>query len=100
MIGCQTYTQSQLIAIMRHSSRDKTYAIAQQLIAAKLNILCGHANSSCIASAVAAADAWLCAHPIGSNPKNSVWNQISGVNDTLTTYNEGHMCAPHCGAAQ
>src|SRR5204863_8210142 len=40
-IGCTTYGQTQAIEIMRHnSSQDKTYSLAQQLIAAKLNVLC------------------------------------------------------------
>ena len=61
-LGCVTYTRSQAITIMRtNSSRDKTYSLAQQLIAAKLNIACKQSNSSCIASAIIAADNWLCA---------------------------------------
>jgi hypothetical protein len=98
-IGCQTYTQSQAISIMRHNSgQDKTYTIAQQLIAAKLNIGCKHSDSSCIASAIAAADAWLCQHPVGSGVGggSSAWHQISATNSTIDKYNSGKSCAPTC----
>src|SRR5439155_11770603 len=41
-LGCQVYTQAQGIAIIQNStSGDKTYSLAAQLIAAKLNINCG-----------------------------------------------------------
>ena len=97
-LGCITYTQAQAIAIMRHSSsQDKTYTLAQELIAAKLNVACQNSNSSCISSAIAAADAWLCLHPIGSGVNGgSVWNQIKATHAALSKYNEGKSCAPAC----
>jgi hypothetical protein len=98
-IGCTTYTQAQAIAIMRHhDSRDKTYDLASELIAAKLNIACKHSNSSCVASAIAAADAWLCQHPVGSGVRenSSAWHQIEATFETLERYNEGALCAPRC----
>jgi hypothetical protein len=98
-LGCQVYTQAQAIAIMQHStSGDKTYSLAAQLIAAKLNVYCAGANSSCVASAISGADVWLCQHPVGSNvdAKSAAWKQISPTNDTLTLYNEGHLCVPEC----
>ena len=97
-IGCVTYTQSQAIAIMRHnSSQDKTYSLAQQLIAAKLNRVCRHANTSCVASDIAAADAFLCAHPVGCNcVSKSDWNTIKASHARLDKYNNGRLCAPVC----
>ena len=98
-IGCATYTQSQAIAIMRHhDSRDETYNLAAELIAAKLNIACKHSNSSCVSSAIAAADAWLCQHPVGSGVRenSSAWRQIEATFETLQNYNEGELCAPRC----
>ena len=100
-IGCVIYTKAQAIAIMQHSTtRDMTYALAQQLIAAKLNVMCNYA-SNCIANEIAAADAWLCAHPVGSGVKasSSDWQQISGTHQTLDRYNNGLLCAPSCDAA-
>lgn len=98
-LGCQTYSQSKAIAIMRHnSSHDKTYTLAQQLIAAKLNIACGNSDASCIMSAINAADSWLCDHPIGSGvtANSAAWQQIKGTSTLLERYNEGQFCAPSC----
>jgi uncharacterized protein YijF (DUF1287 family) len=98
-LGCITYTQQQAIAIMRHStSQDKTYLLAQELIAAKLNVGCKGSNPGCVSSLIAAADAWLCMHPIGSGVQSgSVWNQIKATHAALEKYNEGKSCAPSCG---
>jgi hypothetical protein len=96
-LGCQSYTKAQAIAFMQQStSKDMTYPLANQLIAAKLNVRCGGTDASCVSSAIAAADAFLCAHPVGSNVKasSSAWQQISPTYDTLVNYNEGKLCAP------
>ena len=96
-LGCQSYTKSQAIAIMRQSTnQDMTYQLAAQLAAAKLNVTCAGADSSCVASAIAAADSWLCSHPIGSSVKASsqAWRQITSAYNTLVNYNEGLLCAP------
>jgi hypothetical protein len=96
-LGCQTYTESQAIAIMRHSTGgDMTYQLGAQLAAAKLNVGCVGSNSNCVARAIAAADSWLCSHPIGSNvaANSPAWRQISSIYNTLTNYNEGLLCAP------
>jgi hypothetical protein len=101
-LGCITYTESQAIAIMRHSSsRDKTYDLASQLIAAKLNIACKGANSTCIASQIAAADNFLCAHPVGSGvtANSPAWQQIKAAYGALEKYNTGKLCAPSCSDA-
>ena len=98
-IGCQVYTKAQAIAIMQQStSSDKTYSLAAQLIAAKLNVNCAGTNSSCVASAISSADAWLCQHPVGSNVSSNSpeWKQITSTYNTLTSYNEGHLCVPKC----
>ena len=98
-LGCQDYTQAQAIAIMQQpTSGDKTYSLAAQLIAAKLNVYCAGANSSCVASAISSADVWLCQHPVGSGvtSNSSAWKQINSTYNTLTDYNEGRLCAPKC----
>ena len=57
-LGCIVYTQQQAIAIMRHSSsQDKTYSLAFQLIAAKLNTQCKASDPSCIQAQIEAAEA-------------------------------------------
>ena len=98
-VGCQVYTQSQAIAIMRHSSsQDKTYSLFSQLVAAKLNVNCKHSNSSCIAAQIAAADQWLCDHPVGSGvtANSAAWQQIKSTYFALEKYNTGKLCAPSC----
>ena len=97
-----SYTQTQAIAIMRHnSSQDKTYSLAQQLIAAKLNVACKNSNPSCVASLIAAADNFLCAHPVGSGvaANSSAWQQIRATHSALEKYNTGKSCAPSCDTA-
>jgi uncharacterized membrane protein len=100
-IGCQSYTQAQAIAIMRHnSSQDKTYTLAQQLITAKLNIACKSTSSSCISSAIVSADSWLCAHSVGSGvtANSSAWQAIKMTYQALANYNGGTLCSPSCDA--
>ena len=95
---CQTtYTKAQAIAIMKQpTSGDMTYQLAAQLFAAKLNVNCADANSSCVASAISAADNWFCTHPLGSKvtANNAAWKQITSAFNTLVNYNEGKLCAP------
>ena len=96
-LGCIEYTKAQAIMFMQQStSKDLTYAMAAQLIAAKLNANCTGANSSCVTSAINDADNWLCQRPVGTNvtASSSAWKQITSVYNTLTQYNEGKLCAP------
>jgi len=98
-LGGQTYTRDQAIAIINNpTSGDKTYSLAAQLIGAKLNINCGGADSSCVTLAIMAADAWLILHPVGSGVTSNSkdWKQINAAYNTLTDYNEGRLCVPHC----
>jgi len=85
---------------MRHSSAgDKTYSLAFQLIATKLNVNCRSTSSSCIFDAVTAADAWLCSHPVGSGvtANSAAWQQIKATYSLLNKYNNGNLdCAPRC----
>jgi hypothetical protein len=95
-LGCQDYTQAQAIAIMLHpTNKDMTYQLAAQLAAAKLNVDCAFTDSSCVASAITAADAFLCSHPIGSQvtAHSQVWKEITATYNTLADYNDGLLCA-------
>ena len=99
MIGGTMYTKIQLIAIIKRPTKnDVTYSLAQQLIAAKLNVGVGN-KSSCIESTIAAADAWLTRNKLGSNVKGSsaAWVIGQPLNNTLDSYNNGLLCAPHRG---
>jgi hypothetical protein len=73
-----------------------TYRLAAQLIAAKLNVACAGTDPSCVSSSIAAADSWLCSHPIGSQvtANSPAWKQITSAYNTLSAYNEGLLCAP------
>jgi hypothetical protein len=100
-LGCQVYTQAQAIDIMQQPTNgDKTYSLATQLIAAKLNVYCAGADSSCVASAISNADVWLCQHPVGSGVTSNspAWKQITSTYTTLVSYNEGHLCARKCNS--
>ena len=99
VIGGKLYTKAELITIMKHpTAKDVTYSLAQQLIAAKLNVAAGN-NSSCIEASILAADAWLAMYPIGSNVKaggaSSPWSVGQPLNAKLDSYNNGLLCAPH-----
>jgi hypothetical protein len=96
-LGCQSYTQAAAIAIMQNPTHgDMTYQLAAQLAAAKLNTDCAGMDSSCVASAILVADAWLCSHPIGSNVRanSQAWKEITATFNTLADYNNGELCAP------
>ena len=98
-LGYVVYTKAHAIAILQQStSGDRTYALASQLIAAKLNTNCEGSDADCVASAISSADAWLCQHPIGSGvtAKSSAWTQITPTYNTLVAYNQGQLCTPKC----
>jgi len=82
--------------MQQSTSSDITYQLAAHLIAAKLNVNCAGAISSCVAQAITAADNRLCQNPAGSNvnSKSAKWKQISSTFSTLIKYNEGKLCAP------
>ena len=94
-VGDVTLTKAEVIALMEKSpdKKDMTYKLAEQLIAAKLNVLIG-CDDTPIAATIAAADAWLVAHPLGSgvDDKSPEWkNEAKGHEKRLKKYNEGHL---------
>ncbi len=96
-IGGQTYTRDQAISIMKQpTSKDMTYVMFAELVAAKLNVLVGN-DSSCIASTISQADAWLTSNPLGSgvSASSAAWQPTGqSLANTLDNYNNGKMCAP------
>lgn len=95
VIGGVTYTKAVILANMDEDPKDKTTTIFRHLVAAKLNVLIGN-DDSCIASTIAAADAWLASYPLGSRVKSSslAWRQGEPLSRTLDNYNNGMLCAP------
>ena len=98
-VGGVTWSKAQAISLMEEPGRgDKTYDQFKQLVAAKLNVLVGN-DASCIASTIAAADAWLALHPVGSGVRSSsaAWSTGGPLHQALDDYNNGRLCAPHRG---
>lgn len=86
-LGAITYTKAQLLAIMGTPVRgDATIILAYHLIAAKLNVANGADGS--IQSTIDSADAFLTAHPVGSNPRNPARAQGLALKDVLADFNE------------
>ena len=85
--------------MQQSTSKDMTYALAAQLIAARLNTGCAHSDASCVSSAMTTADNFLCAHPVGSNvvASTATWKGITATYNTLVNYNEGKLCAKSRG---
>ena len=96
-LGNTTYTQDQLLAILREPVRGNGLLIlAKQEIAAKLNIANG-ADGSCIQQTLADADALigdLVIPPIGEGYLRP--RDVSPIAGILGSYNEGNLCAPSC----
>jgi len=94
VVGGVEYAPADALAIMQESgSGDYSYQVFQQLAGAKLNVLAGN-DASCIVDTIAQAEQWLIDHPVGSGADPST-DGASDLNDTLTQYNEGSLCAPH-----
>jgi len=95
-IGGVTYSKTQALFILAvWPWSDATYYVADELIAAKLNLAYG-ANSSTVAATVAAADSWLQSNPLGSNPSNPTRAQGVQLADVLDSFNEGRLGPPRC----
>jgi hypothetical protein len=96
-LGNTTYTQDQLLAILREPVRGNGLLIlVKQEIAAKLNIANG-ADGSCIQQTLADADALigdLVIPPIGDGYLRP--RDVSPTAGILGDYNEGNLCAPSC----
>jgi len=104
MLGSQTYTKAELLTILRtpigkETKADASLILADQLIAAKLNIANG-ANGTPVTSTIADADAVLSLYT-GKLPYRVRPNSTNGqrmVNDaaTLNSYNNG-LLTTGCG---
>ena len=95
-IGGVTYSQQQLLNILNSSiSGDATYILAQQLIAAKLNIANG-ADNFTVAQTIASADAFLAAHPLGSTLSKNDRSTATSLANKLDRYNMGKIGPGAC----
>lgn len=86
-LGGVTYTQAEAIAIIDTPvNGDVTIILAHHLIAAKLNVASGASDE--IQDAIDAADAFLVAHPLYSNPGKPDRAEGLMIKDELVGYNE------------
>jgi hypothetical protein len=95
-VGGQTYTREAAIAWIRASGKDRTLTMFASLVSAKLNVLNG-TDPSCVASTIAAADAWMGQHPVGSgvHAASLAWKLGEPLHRLMDNYNNGMLCAPH-----
>jgi hypothetical protein len=106
-LGTVTYTEAQLLSILASSpvspsGVDASLILADQLIAAKLNLANG--SDPCpIGSIIAAADALIDSHSIPIVPKitpgSTVGKQMVALALALDSYNKG-MQTPNCAEGQ
>jgi hypothetical protein len=100
-VGGATYTREQAIKLMGKDGAggDVSYTMFRALVAAMLNVAIGN-DSSCVADAIAEADAWLEDNKLGSGVKarSDAWkNGGEALKNTLDSYNNGNLCAPSRG---
>ena len=96
-VGGVTYTRAQAIKLMGNGGGgDVSYTMFRALVAAMLNVAIGN-DSSCVADAIAEADAWLEDNKLGSGVKarSGAWKKGGEeLKNTLDSYNNGQLCAP------
>ena len=96
MLGRQTYTQSELLAVLtaRHSGADASLLLARQLIGAKLNIANG-SDPSTVGTTVADADRLLAMFngklPYGVLRSSALGHSMISDRDLLAHYNSGRQ---------
>lgn len=96
VIGGVTYQKATAVALLEEIPKDKTTTLFRALVAAKLNVLIGN-DDSCVASTIAAADAWLTTYgPVGSGVRadSAAWKLGEPLYRLLDNYNNGMLCAP------
>jgi hypothetical protein len=94
-IGGRSYTRDEAIAWLKKVGKDKTTTMFSSLVPAKLNVMIG--NGGCVNGTIAAADAWMATNPVGSGVAASspAWIVGEPLHQTLDSYNNGRLCAPH-----
>jgi len=103
MLGSQTYTKAELLAILgTPSGGDASMILAVQLIAAKLNIAAG-SDPTPISSTIAHADSLLSGFsgklPYHVAPSSPIGQQMVSDGKTLDNYNNRRL-TPNCRPEQ
>jgi len=105
VVGGVTYTKQQAIVILSktYPPSDAPGILAQQLIAAKLNVsplnVYSGADNVAIEQVIAAADAWLVAHPLGSKPSPAEKQAGLALKNQLEAFNKGLAGTAACSVA-
>ena len=99
MLGSQTYTESELLGVLRmRTGADASLKLADQLIAAKLNIANG-SDPTTIGTTVADADRLLALFgdklPNGVRPSSVLGRSMVSDGELLRSYNRGRE-TPTC----
>jgi len=95
-VGNVTYTKAEAIAWLGRVGSDKTITMFSSLVPAMLNVMLGN-DGSCVNDAIAAANNWMIAYPLGSNVGGSspAWLVGEPLHIQMDSYNNGLLCAPH-----
>jgi hypothetical protein len=95
-LGGVEYTKTQALAFLDTPGKDKSLTMFSSLVSAKLNVLSGN-DSSCVASTIEAADAWMTTYPAGTGVKAAslAWKLGEPLHRLMDNYNNGMLCAPH-----
>jgi len=95
-IGGVPYTKEEALEVLSTPVRgDATYILAHQLIAATLSVSAG-ADPAAVATALADADSWLAANPLGSDPEGADRDAGIALAEVLDQYNNGLIGPGHC----
>ena len=95
-IGGRLYTKQEALRILWQPVRgDASIILAQQFIAASLNVVAG-ASSDAVALELAAAEALLTAYPPGSRPVGPPRHEAISLAELLDAYNNGWIGPGHC----
>ena len=99
MLGSQTYTETELLALLNTRTKgDASLILADQLIAALLNIANGSDPTS-ISATITSANALLATFsgklPYNVPPSSPVGQQMISLAQTLDSYNNG-LLTPNC----
>jgi hypothetical protein len=95
-LGGVIYTKDEAMLILKQPTKgDRTYSMAAQLIATKLNLANG-TLATCIGDYVVAADEWLHNYPVGSARLFPCdWTTGNPIHNMLDDYNNGRLCVGH-----
>lgn len=85
VLGGVEYEKGTLLAFLSYNGSDAATRLAHHLTATKLNLAVGSDPS--ILPTVQEADAFLAAHPPGSDPKGSLRTEANRIKDILDVYN-------------